>query len=85
MIYLEHKKTGLKKSQSYAVSNGGIFSIVLSFPQESGEYYFVIAAGTSFRTESPSSLLLVNRDDIAPMDQGTGTYKKSILTLKEIS
>jgi len=61
MTYLEHKKTGKKYSRSYPTSTSGRFDIVLHLPSDPGEYFFVIAEGTSFRTETPASILLVER------------------------
>jgi hypothetical protein len=68
MTYLESKKTGKKISRPYPVTNG-IFNIALTIPDDVGEYYLVIAAGTSFRTESPLPIMVVDPIEmpIAPL------------------
>lgn len=60
MTYIENKITGKKISKAHLVDARGRFDIIFDFPSEIGEYYFVIAAGTSFSTEIPLSILLVD-------------------------
>lgn len=73
MTYVENKKTGKKVSQSYLVEKNGSFRIGFSFPVDPGEYYWVIAAGTSFRTNSPADLLLIDRREFTPQEKSSVT------------
>ena len=81
MIYLKNKTTGTRQSQSFPLSANSTFQFVLDFPGEAGEYYFVVAAGTSFRTETPTSILLVNRTSLAPAESSTGSVETKRMTL----
>ena len=60
MTYLENKSTWKKYSYSYPINSDHSFDILLSVPDEAGEYYFVIAAGTSFRTQKPLSIFVAD-------------------------
>ncbi len=81
MTYLEHKTSGKKYSKSYPVGSNGSFSLVLPIPEEVWEYYFVVAGGTSFRTETPTSILVIDPVDV-PVSPLSGTTL-SRLSLKQ--
>lgn len=63
LIYIE-RTDGVGEPVSFVrkVGTHGSFDISLTFPDVSGEYYFVVSQGTSFQTEKPPIIHLISKD-----------------------
>lgn len=60
ILYLKNKTTGKKYTEAFRVDDSRKFDFIFQLPEETGEYSFVIAAGTSFSTSAPASILLID-------------------------
>lgn len=85
MIYLENKKT--KKEYSHLVKSdaSGFFQLPITLPDMAGVYYYIIASGNSFSTNSPIEIKLIDPNDLQyptlPKYTGSVTHPKLNSTL----
>lgn len=69
LIYLEEKSTGKKVVTELAKTDkNGNFSYLLHFPENPGEYYFIVAGGNSFETTDPPLIKLIDKSTITYPD-----------------
>ena len=60
MTFLQNEETGEKTSFLRKVDSTGKFRFVLTFPEKSGKYVFVLASGNSFETTKPETIVLID-------------------------
>lgn len=65
MVFLQHEETGEKVSFLRKVhESNGKFRFVLKLPEKAGKYIFVLAAGNSFETTTPETLILIDESTL---------------------
>lgn len=60
MVYLMAESDKTEYSTLQKLDTSGKFSFPFTFPKNPGKYYFVIASGNSFETNTPESLVLLD-------------------------
>lgn len=64
MVYLQNEETEEKVSFLRKVDSTGRFRVVLTFPEKSGKYVFVLASGNSFETTKPETIVLIDESSL---------------------